>query len=97
MEVKTLMTPTEFKAARLRLGLGTPRMARVLGVGHSTILRWQTGQSPVPHDVATRLAAILADPERARAADPDAWADGRVSNAVRARAAKKPRKYCKNA
>lgn len=39
------MTPFELRARRLALGLTQPKLAELLGVSRSTIIRWETGVS----------------------------------------------------
>lgn len=61
------MTATQFKQARLRLGLSQSRMAEALGVegehGNRTVRRWENGERAVPGSVA-KLIEILLKAER---------------------------------
>ena len=42
------MTPTEFRKIRHALGLGTPRMARLLGVADGrTVRKWESSERPL--------------------------------------------------
>ncbi len=42
------MTPAEFRAIRHALGLGTPRMGRLLGVaGGRTVRKWEASERPL--------------------------------------------------
>lgn len=58
------LTPDEFKAIRLRLGLTTRQMARALGIsglwGHGTVNRWERGARKIPASVAI-LAQMYGD------------------------------------
>lgn len=57
------MTPTQFKQARLRLGLSQSEMAETLGVegehGDRTVRRWESGERAVPGSVAKLIAFLL--------------------------------------
>ena len=57
------MTATQFKQARLRLGLSQSQMAEALGVegehGGRTVRRWEAGERSVPGSVAKLIAILL--------------------------------------
>lgn len=68
------------RIARHRLELKQPEFGELLGVGKSSIVRWETGKGPMPPVVAEKLSLI----ESALAADPEvgermraAWAGKR--------------------
>lgn len=51
------MTPKEFKAARLELGLSQSEMASDLGVfDKRTIRRWETGDRRIPGEIDIVIA-----------------------------------------
>lgn len=69
------MTPSQFRTTRLALGLGTPRMARVLAallcrsVAPDTVRSWEAGRRGLPDDVAALVATLTAEtlpPEAAK-------------------------------
>ena len=43
-----MMTPREFRAARLALGLSVEQLAERLGVDPRSVRRWQNGHGPIP-------------------------------------------------
>lgn len=49
------MTPIEFKAWRQSQSLTQPQAAERLGISRPTVARWESGASPIPDDIATRL------------------------------------------
>ena len=51
------MTPSEFRAARKRLGLTVPEMAKALGVGTRTINRYN-GPGPIPKMAELAVEAL---------------------------------------
>jgi transcriptional regulator with XRE-family HTH domain len=51
------MTPTEFQAARLELGLSQQGLAAALGVSQGNVSRWEQGALPVPLSVDLLLRA----------------------------------------
>ena len=53
------MSPTEFLAARERLGLSQVEVARFLGKGDRIIRRYEHGQTPVPRETAMLLRLML--------------------------------------
>lgn len=55
------MTPTAFREARRRLGLGTPRLAALLGVNPRTVRRWERGEQDIPRMAALLLAWLAYD------------------------------------
>lgn len=69
------MTPAELRTRRLALGLGTPRMARVLAallgrsVAADTVRAWEAGRRGLPEDVAALVATLTVEtlpPEAAK-------------------------------
>jgi DNA-binding transcriptional regulator YiaG len=48
------MTGAEFKALRVKFGVGQQRFADFVGVNVSTVRRWETGDQPLP-----KWAAII--------------------------------------
>lgn len=50
------MTAQEFIAHREALGLSTSELAKLIGVHHSTLWRWEAEEQPVP-----QYAALIAD------------------------------------
>lgn len=53
------MTAAEFRAWRASLGLSLTGSAEALRVSRSTIMRWQSGEHPIP-EVAARACELLA-------------------------------------
>jgi len=56
------MTPAEFRAARERLGLTRPQLARLLGVDARSVARWEadgTVQSRQPSPLVCRVLRWL--------------------------------------
>ena len=56
------MTPQRCRECRGRLGLSLQGMADVLGTDTRLIRRWESGQRPVPPEVAAWLEAAAAVP-----------------------------------
>lgn len=54
------MSPTDFLAARERLGLSQVEVARFLGKGERIIRRYEHGQTPVPRETSMLLRLMLA-------------------------------------
>lgn len=56
------MTPADFRAARLRLGLSQTAMGKALG-GYDvmTVCRWEIGKHRVPAAVAVLIGRMTAD------------------------------------
>lgn len=54
------MTPAEFTAARTALNLKNPELARLLGVHHSIVYRWESGETPIPRTVEIILTELQA-------------------------------------
>jgi transcriptional regulator with XRE-family HTH domain len=52
------MTGAEFRQRRLALGLARARLALLLGVGPTTISKWESGRAPVPAYADERLAEV---------------------------------------
>lgn len=52
------MTPSEFKAQRLALGLSASQMASVLAATTRSVRRWEAGEQPVP-GFATAITDLL--------------------------------------
>ena len=52
------MTPTDYTAARQRLGLSRAAFARELGLAYKTALSYEAGKHPVPRYVALAVAAL---------------------------------------
>ncbi len=50
------MTGTEIKAWRESLGLTQGELARILGVGEDTLVRWERGETK-PNTIAQKLLA----------------------------------------
>jgi len=48
-----------FKAARLAAGFGQRAYARLIGKHYVTVLRWETGFTPVPLDELVRGARLF--------------------------------------
>jgi putative transcriptional regulator len=55
--------PGDVKAARERLNLSQPLLARLLGVSVKTLRSWEQGLKPVPRMASNYLNDILANPE----------------------------------
>ena len=57
------MTPKQLKSARKKLGLSARGLARELGMtgmwDDRSVRRWESGQHPVPEDVATKVKGML--------------------------------------
>jgi DNA-binding transcriptional regulator YiaG len=68
------MTPEAFKAARRRLGLTQRGLARILGVNHVTVQRWEAPETNAnarpPNPIACTALAWMARPGR-----PADWPD----------------------
>ncbi len=62
------MTPTELRERRLALGLGTPRMARVLGCTPSHYRHMESGSRAITAPVALAVSLLTPDnlPEAAQ-------------------------------
>lgn len=78
------MTPQRCRECRGRLGLSLQGMADVLGTDTRLIRRWESGQRPVPPEVAAWLEAAAAVPlpapswfERLPSQGPDTGAGSR--------------------
>jgi len=57
------MTPAEFKAARLSLGLSARALAEIYGVHLRTVTRWESGQHRLrPADIALMQGLLSAAP-----------------------------------
>lgn len=52
------MTPAELKAARRRLALSQPGLARRLGVNVRTLAGWEIGERPVPRTAELAIAHL---------------------------------------
>ena len=52
------MTASQFKAARLALGLTQAELGEALGYTIQMISRYENGHNPVPRVVATALSSI---------------------------------------
>lgn len=64
------MTPAEFKAARLKLGLSQAKIAVKLGGYHvQTVSAWECGRTAIPKAAAVLVARMLSDLVAARAPD----------------------------
>jgi DNA-binding transcriptional regulator YiaG len=59
------VTPSDFRAARKRLGLSRDKMAEALGVSGTTISNWSWGHAPIPTMVALAIEALDARAEKA--------------------------------
>ncbi|CAH2606077.1 Helix-turn-helix domain-containing protein (plasmid) [Rhodovastum atsumiense] len=57
------------REARIRSGLPVREWARRLGVGKSSIGRWETGQLPVPRKIALAVVGLQAELAAARNAE----------------------------
>ena len=57
------MTPDEFLALRVRLGLSHENMGVLLGVGDRTVRRWENGERDIPGPVVLLMDIILDVPE----------------------------------
>lgn len=55
-----VVTPSEFRAARKRLGLSVAKLAEALGVTDRTINRYNGGDWPIPETVALAMEALEA-------------------------------------
>jgi len=58
-----LLTPTEIKAIRERLGLTQVAMAKQLGVGDKTYTRWETGQNMQNRSMDNLIRIVEKDPD----------------------------------
>ena len=56
-----LMTPTEIRAHRVKLGLSTERLAKLIGVDIRTIQHWESGKRR-PKGPEMRLLLLLETP-----------------------------------
>ena len=54
----SVLTPAEFTAIRLRLGLPRSGMAKALRSDHRTIARWENGERPIPGPVVVAMALL---------------------------------------
>lgn len=52
------MTPADFRAIRLALGLSAKKMAEALGVCERSIWYWESGTRRVPKPIANLLAFL---------------------------------------
>jgi len=62
-KIAGLLTPAEVKAARTRLGLTQVEMARQLGVGDKSYLRWENGLSIQSKAMDTLIRAVVLFPD----------------------------------
>ena len=53
------MTSTEFRQFRNDLRTSQESIARILGVDRRTIIRWESGESPIPQAIALATDNIL--------------------------------------
>lgn len=58
---RTTMTPADFRAARLKLGLTQDQLAQRMGVGKRTIYHWEYGSRHIPMIAVYFLGHILVD------------------------------------
>jgi len=58
-KIAGLLTPAEIKAARTRRGLTQVEMARQLGVGDKSYLRWENGLSIQSKAMDTLIRAVI--------------------------------------
>jgi len=52
------MTAVELRAARLAMGVGTPKLGKLLGVNPRTVRAWEAGQYPVPRTVELAMREL---------------------------------------
>lgn len=52
------MTPAEYKARRLALGLTQDQLAAILNVQRETVVRRETGKQSIPEEAALAISAI---------------------------------------
>lgn len=52
------MKPEQFINYRERFNLNRLQMARQLGVSHTTVMRWERGERPIPVYVELALKAL---------------------------------------
>jgi DNA-binding transcriptional regulator YiaG len=57
------MTPEEFLAIRVRLGLSHDSMGALMGVGDRTVRRWENGERDIPGPVVLLMDCICDVPE----------------------------------
>ena len=53
------MLPNNLRETRERKGLSQQHLAEIVGVNRATIRRWETGESKMPLDMATKIARAL--------------------------------------
>ena len=58
---KDEMVGVEFRQARIRSGLGYRAFAAALGVGKSSVARYELGQQPIPRKVALAVIGLEAE------------------------------------
>lgn len=52
------MTPSEFRAIRVGLGLSQAKLAEVVGRDTRTVQRWEGGVTPIPVLVAEKVEGL---------------------------------------
>jgi transcriptional regulator with XRE-family HTH domain len=52
------MSPSSLIAVRKRMKLSQTLFAKLVGIGRRTLIRYETGQSPIPKTVALACAAL---------------------------------------
>jgi DNA-binding transcriptional regulator YiaG len=52
------MTPSDFRAARKRLGLSRSEMADALGVSETTVSNWSWGHAAIPLHLALAIETL---------------------------------------
>lgn len=52
------MTPTEFRAARKRLGLTQTALAAALGLGRTSICMYEAGKAPIPRTAELAIMSL---------------------------------------
>ena len=58
------MSPSEFKARRLELGLTQSALARALGVTRQAVYQWETGRRRINSILALAMQAVKAKTDR---------------------------------
>ena len=53
------MDKEEIRRLREQLGLTQEEMARLLGVSHNTVQKWEGGQRNIPHLTARGIRAVV--------------------------------------